>query len=303
MAKKREIYKFLAEGEPAVHISKYLHVSKAYVSKVINELLTGGYIICVNPKGKPKLYAVTKKKYTEKQSIKDQKNAKLTRLYHRYEIIQIQKCSYKSQITHEPTKGKWDKIYNLNSTKVFEYRLPIKDFGNILFKRFKSNNKDTLLIILPRFLIHKEELKDIDNILLEKACMAVSRFKKLFNVGITKPVICQKPDKAVPSHDLKIIDEVQTNGTMKVGDIMIDASEPHNFVEVESKDSRDIINYLDTINKMKYIEDISKNNSILLSNLIETLKTFGENQSRIIGIIQEKEKQNNLKYPSFDINT
>ena len=84
-----------------------------------------------------------------------------------------------------------------------------------------------------------------------------------------------------------MVDAITNNGTFRVGELEADRSPPHLIPEVESTDSRDIVNYLDSIRKIKTIEEQVLNNRKLIHNLIDKMSVLGENQEDIISVISK----------------
>lgn len=292
MRTKNKIYRLLIEGKTASQISEKLNIDKGYVSRIIRQLERGGYIHCVNPKGKPKFYEKTEKSLN-RSKLTILTPDKLTRLSHRLEI-EVQKSTFMFNIIIPPKQEKWDKEYKWNRVQVQQYSHPFKNFGDILFRRFKSKNKDQLLIILPRILIDKNNIENAERILTEYAIKAGAWIQKRFKMRLGLPEICQKPHFAVPAREPEVIDALKKT-TLKVGDIMADSSPPSCIPEIESTDHRDVINYLDAINKIKHIEDILQKQRELLFETIEKMDLIAENQKQLIKITAMLSNISNLK--------
>ena len=292
MKSEERIYRHLIEGLCAKEIHKRTKLSKGYISKIIRRLEQKNLVRCINHHEKIKFYVKTSFHYN--QNAKKVKNEKFPRYRHRREIVQIQKCSFKSTMKYQPTKGKWDSEYDFNGVKVHQYSHPFKDFGTVVFRWFEGKDGDTLVIILPRFLINREELDNIEMVLYEYAFKSCTWIKKQFNMVLTNPVMSQSPDYCATIREPELIDAVDKCGTFKVGDVWCDKSKPHSIPEFESKDKRDVINYLDSINKIKYIDDMVIENRKLINGLSDSVVVLSENQSRIIDFMNKKE--NNLDF-------
>jgi len=287
------VYRHLIEGLCAKEISKSTKLSKGYISKIIRRLEKKNMVRCINHNEKIKFYIKTRINYN-KNAVKTE-NEKFPRHRHRRNIIQIQKCSFKSNIRCLPTKGKWDSEYDFNNVKVSQYSHPFKDFGVVTFRWFHGTDHDTLVTILPRFLIHKDELDNIEMVLYEYAFKSCTWLKKQFNIVVSNPVMSQSPDYATVVKEPELIDAVDRCGTFSVGEVWIDKSKPHEIVEFESKDKRDVINYLESTNKIKYIEDMVFENRNLLDSLSDTVFVLSKNQRKIIDYLKNDDEQLNAE--------
>ena len=253
--KRYKIYKYLIEGYYPGQIAKHLKIDKGYVSKVIKQLEQGGYIQCINPDGKPKFYAATKKPFKATSKLTKQTPDKLTRLRHRRNIVEVQKCSFKFKLLSEPQIQKWDRVWSIRGVKFFQYAHPFENFGNIIFRRAKGSSEDNLIIILPRILIEKPHLKHVERILTDFAVKAGNWFQKRFKCRLGLPEMAQKPHFAVPIKEPSLIPVLQKSSFKVRENIFADSSPPDLIPEFESTDFRDVVNYLEGIEKVKFLED------------------------------------------------
>ena len=210
-------------------------------------------------------------------------------------MVEIQKSSFICQILKPPTKATWDKHYVWKKgVEVFQYSHPFKDFGVVRFRRFMSISNDKLLIILPRLLMHKNEINKAEKILTDYASMSASWIKRRFDMPLSKPEACQKPHYATPCRQPEIIHALQKK-SFHIGEMMADTSPPDLLPEIESTDSRDVVNYLESINKIKWLEDKVLNNELLLRELMSVLDKISDNQTTIIKAMSQQP----LKKDSF----
>jgi hypothetical protein len=285
MQADERIYRLLIEGLSASQIVKKTKLSKGYISKIIRRLEKGGYILCINRSEKPRFYVSTKKPFTPIK-FPDSTPDKTKRLSHRLNMVEIQKSTFQCRILIPPTKATWDSEYEWRTGVIVQqYSYPFRDFGVIRFRRFISKNKDKLIIILPRICLHKDEVTVAEDMLRDYAVKACKWIKKKFDMPVSDPVMCQKPQYAVPLREPELIDAIEKNGTYKVGEIEADKSPPHLIPEIESTDSRDVVNYLDSIRKIKNIEKELINNRNLIHEILDKMEIMGENQANITGII------------------
>lgn len=284
MDKREKIYRLLIHGFSAIQIIKKIKVSKGYISRIIKELEQGGYILCINPNSKPRFYVKTKKDFTSikfPSTIPD----KYTRLSHRLDMVEIQKSSYICNVIVKPTKAKWDSEYQWRpGVSVQQYSHPFKDFGVVRFRRIVSKNKDRIIIILPRICLHKSEVGSADEMLLDYAVKAGKWIKKKFDMPVSMPEICQKPHYAVSAKEPEIVKAID-DASFNINGMMADKSLPDLIPEIESTDSRDIVNYLDSIRKIKSIEEQLLNNRKAIQSILDKMETLGENQEGIISIL------------------
>jgi len=296
MDNDEKVYRLLIEGYCAVQISKKTKLSKGYISRIIKRLESGGYIQPINPNEKPRFYIATKKRFTPIKfttTIPEKYN----RLSHRLNMVEIQKSSFICNVMIPPTKGTWDKEYEWHhGIIVQQYSHPFKNLGEIIFRRLHSKSKDRLMIILPRICVHKSEVFDVEELLNEYAVKACMWIKKRFDMPLSKPVICQKPHYAVSAKEpemIKAIDE----GSFNINGMMADKSPPDFMHEVESEDPRDIVNYLDSIRKIKNIERQLINNSKLIHEILDKMEIMSSNQEQIAGILSMMNQPQTINKP------
>lgn len=299
---KEKVYRLLLEGYCATQIANKLQKNKGYISRIIKRLEKAGYIVQINPNEIPKFYIATKKTFN-RDKLLPVTPVKKERCSHRLEIVEIQKSTFISQIKVQPTKAKWDKHYVWRpGVEVFQFSYPFKDFGIVRFRRFKSKTKDKLMIILPRIMVNKDDVDNVENILSEYALMLAGWIKKKFDMPLSKPEICQKPHYAVPCREPEIIHALEKR-SFKIGEMMADTSPPDCIPEIESTDGRDVVNYLEGINKIKYLEEKLLNNKSLLNKMMDTLEIVVDNQTSIVNVLNnafsDQNSQSKLKDDSF----
>jgi transposase len=287
-----KIYRLLITNNSASQISRRIGVSKPYIHKIINKLEESGHIVCINPKGKPKHYTKTKKTYTRSKLTKILPTTRPT-----LDIIEIQKSTFSFNINIEhKIKRKWDKTYIWRKgVQVNQYTYPFKNLGSVIFRQIKSNNVNKLIIILPRINIDKSEIEGIENILIDYAMKCAVWYQKTFKMKVGLPEVIQKPHFAVCLKEPEIIKEVQEGKTFHIGDVMVDKSPPKNLPEFESTDKRDVINYLDSINKIKHIKDMAVENRNLINALADKVEMVVKNQHSILTKLQPKAEIDDMR--------
>lgn len=274
----------LIEGYSASQIVKRKKMSKGYISRIIRELEKNGFIECITPKSKPKFYVTTKKPFSPNK-FPNLTPDKYSRLSHRLDMIEVQKCSFICKVLVPPTKDVWDKDYVWHrGVVVQQYSHPFRDLGIIVFRRFKSNKIDKLMIILPRITVHKSEVRSVEDMLNDYAIKASKWIKKKFDMPLGSPRICQKPHFAVGAKEPELIEAID-KGSFDVDGMMADKSPPDFIPEIESTDYRDVVNYLDSIRKIKLLEQQVLNNRRLIQNILDKMIGFGENQTTLINAI------------------
>lgn len=209
-------------------------------------------------------------------------------------MVEIQKSSYICKILKSPSKAKWDSEYTWKpGVQVQQYSHPFRDFGVVRFRRFVSNNIDKLIIILPRICLHKSEVDTAEAMLNDYAVKACRWIKKKFDMPVAIPVICQKPHYAVSAKEPELVDAID-KGSFNINGMMADKSPPDFIPEIESEDPRDIVNYLDSIRKIKSIEEQVLNNRKLIRNILDKMDILGENQENISVILDIMTKPREL---------
>lgn len=287
MSRKETIYRLLIQGLSASQIAEKLGVDKGYVSRIIHELRVGGFIICIAPKAKPKFYEKTEKNLNGSKLTTLSPN-KLTRLSGRLNTILVQKSSFIFNITDvADVDRKWDREYIWRKgVTVYQYTHPFENFGSVVFRRFKSKNIDELMVILPRILIDKSNLDNAERFLTDYAVKAGVWYQKRFKMRLGLPMMSQSPHFAVPAKEPEVISVLQ-KATLRVGDIMADSSPPSLTPEIESRDTRDVVNYLEGVDKIKHIEDELHATQNLLSEVKKTIELISKNQSEMGNIISQ----------------
>jgi len=273
--------------------------------KIIKELEAEGLIVCINPKGRPKFYEATKKpypinedkltKFTNNNSVKltniscGNKEGKLKRLDPPVQggskTVQIQRAQILFHVlVPPPANTKWDKQYQLrNGVKVYQYSHPFKNLGTVVFQRYKSEKTDKLLVTLPRMLVSKEQIRDekaVNDFLIDFAMRAVAWFQKRFKCRLGLPEIATKPDFAVVVEEPELAQALQKY-TFKVGEVWADSSPPDNLPEIESKNPVHIINYLESVQKIKDIEDNLNQTTDKIKNLEQQLAIISRQVSEL----------------------
>ena len=340
---KKRVYDLLITGKNPKRIAQIIGVSLPYVLKIIKQLEADGLVVCINPKGRPKFYEATKKPYpideakltklTNNNNVKltniscGNKEEKLKRLKPPVQggskTVQIQRAQILFHVIVPPPAGtKWDKQYQLkNGVKVYQYSHPFKNLGTVVFQRYKSEKTDKLLVTLPRMLVSKEQIRDekaVNDFLIDFAMRAVVWFQKRFKCRLGLPEIATKPDFAVVVEEPELAQALKKY-TFKVGEVWADSSPPDNLPEIESKNPVHIINYLESIQKIKDIEENLKqtddkikalsqqieiaNNQIQhlanalalmaekVSTMAESITTFSNAISKIYGIKKDDDRR------------
>ena len=288
----KEIYNRVIVGEHSSKIAKSLGVSRVYVSRAIARFESGGYIRCINRKGKPKVYEATKKIFN-RSTLVPLSPVMLTRSCGRHEIVKIQKSSFRFNIIIKPLEAKWDKEYtwsNNKSVQVQQYTHPF-EHGSVMFRRFLSKNDDFLMIILPQMMLPENEMDNSEAILTEMATMAGAWIQKRFKMGLGLPEPVQKPHYAVAPREPELVKAFK-KGSYKVGEMMGDSSPPDKLSEVESTNPRDITNYLHSIAKIKTLEDELQEMRQMQKQLIDTVSQMAKAQKEfceLMGTGKEKD--------------
>ena len=232
---------------------------KAYISRIIGRLIEGGYLLCFNPRSRVRSYVATKKPFllSDVSLLTSMPSSKSQRLRGRCNIVQIQKSSFISDVVGPPkVLVKWDEERKLkNGVTQYQYSYPFENIGSITFIRTVSKKgKDSLLIILPRFLWEKEN-GDPRPFLRETADRAGTWLMHRFKMELVGLRVCQDPDFAQPLTDKKLIEMAQ-RGTYTVNGFMIDSSSPDNIPEIESKDYFDLLELTELPGRVRELEEI-----------------------------------------------
>lgn len=235
----REIYNRLISSQSQTKISKVLQKDKAQISRMVNRLVEGGYINCLNPQSRDKIYTATKKPF-KAELVYKLPSSKSQRIHGRCNIIQIQKSSFITRVLSPPKKDvKWDKEWVSNGVNHQLFSYPFPNVGEVKFQRIIGKNSDQVKIILPRLVWDKHD-ENPGVFLRELADRAGSWFMKHFKIEMAGLDVCQRPDYALMLTDPKLVNMSQ-HGTYRANNIMIDSSSPDNLPEIESKDYDDIL--------------------------------------------------------------
>lgn len=237
------IYSRCIKGDSQKELRDFIHnkygrnYDKAYISRIVNKLITTGYLICHNPRSRSRCYYATKKILTSKKisHLIKLEDIKSQRLHGICNIVQIQKSTFITQIKSGPYKNiKWDKVWSTNGLDHFLFSYPFENLGSVGFQRMTSMGTDQLKIILPRILWNKDD-GNPKEFLRELADRVGTWFMKRFKIELVGLRICSKPHFAVVLTDPRLI-KIAQEGTYRINDFMIDSSPPHNVPEIESED-------------------------------------------------------------------
>ena len=238
---------------------------KAYVSRIIGRLIEGGYLLCFNPRSRVRSYVATKKPFllVDVSLLSKMPSSKGQRLRGRCTIVQIQKSSFICDVRHGPRiVVKLDDTRKLkNGVIQYQYSYPFENIGSVTFVRTVGKKKDSLQIMLPRFLWEKAN-GDPYPFIRELADRCGVWLMHRFKMDMSGLRVCQRPDFASPLTDRKLI-ELAQRGTYTVNGFMIDSSSPDNIPEIESKDYFDLVELTEAPMKIRELEDMI--NQVVLS--------------------------------------
>jgi len=246
---------------------------KAYVSRIIGRLIEGGYLLCFNPRSRVKSYVATKKPFllVDVSLLSKMPSRKSQRLRGRCNIVQIQKSSFICDVRHGPKINvKWDEERFLkNGVVQYQFSYPFENIGSVTFVRTVGKKKDSLQIMLPRFLWEKAN-GDPYPFIRELADRAGVWLMHRFKMDCSGLRVCQRPDFASPLTDKKLI-ELAQRGTYTVNGFMIDSSSPDNIPEIESKDYFDLLELTETPRKLRELEEKLNNVVDVVDKLVDTM--------------------------------
>ena len=276
-----KIYIYLCRGFCQKNICQNLGKDKGQISRMITRLEAGGWILCINPNERLKLYTATKKPFKVKNTKELFKinTSKSQRLHTRCNIIQIQKARFILDVkkVHDVDR-KWDKDWEINngvSKSMYSYPFSFFNGGEATFI---LNKEKSLEISLPR-MIWDKGWGDPDAFLFDSANRCANWFMNRFKVEVCNLRFCQHPDYSMVLTDPRLI-ELAQKGTFRSGNVMIDSSAPDNIPEIESKDW-DTIDGLSTIvPRVNNLEkDVGEIKSIVVSlktDLVEIKNIFSQ---------------------------
>jgi hypothetical protein len=224
----------LIKGKSQNQICKVLQKDKGQISRIVNRLVSGGYLVCKNPQSRDKIYIATKKPFNAKEVYK-LPSSKSQRIHGRCEIIQIQKSSFLTHVKSPPKVNvKWDKEWDINGLHYQQYAFPFPSVGDVKFQRIIGKNSDKVKIILPRMIWDRSEGTP-EPFLREVADRAGTWFMHHFKIELVGLSVCQSPDYALMLTDSRLID-LSRKGTFHNDKVMLDCSKPDELPELESKD-------------------------------------------------------------------
>jgi len=223
-SKKAKIYNLLADGFTQARVAKILGISRQYVNKVTKELLEGGFLVCINPKGNPKLYKATGRPYIIKQGKKQcsVNQIRRGRPFDALELCRVHQIVCKANIIKQPENVPWDNEWKNNGTSYFQMKV-VLDIGIVTFRRIKGKQSDQLVIWMPERWLSKEEMQKYLPVLKGYAQRAANWFMKKYNCTLGLLELYQKPHFAFPE-DPDIVHLAKT-GNFSHGNIWVDESE------------------------------------------------------------------------------
>lgn len=191
---KARVYEYLLEGYAQTRIAKLLGVTRQRINSITKEFLKSGYIICINPKGNPKLYEATDKPLILKNIKRRGRN------FRPFERVRVHNISYVFSVVVPPIEPvKWDSESCLNNG-VSQHSLiyPFEEIGNVTFKRIVGKKKDRLIIwISDEIWMSKEQLSDYEKIILGYCQQCANWFMKRFRCRLEPVGLHQKPHFAI----------------------------------------------------------------------------------------------------------
>lgn len=258
------IYSRCVKGDSQKEIRLFIYnkykryYDKAYISRITGRLIESGYLLCFNPRSRVRSYVATKKPFllVDVSLLTKLPSNRSQRLRGRCNVVQIQKSSFITDVVAPPKINvKWDETRILKNNVIqYQYSYPFENIGSVTFIRtVSSKGKDSLLIMLPRFLWSKED-GDPRPFLRELADRAGVWLMHRFKMECSGLRVCQEPDFAMPLTDKKLIRLAQ-RGTYTVNGFMIDSSAPDNIPELESKDYFDLVELTEAPKHIRELEE------------------------------------------------
>lgn len=203
---KYKIYKYAIQGYPQSKIASFLRIDKAYVNRVIKELIREGYIKPVCENTKPIIYEATNKLYPV-----DEKLTKSTSggLSPRLNLIVL-----KYRILKPPEVKVDGKEWVANNTRFVDHR-ELFDEGYVTFRII---NDKVLVVFMPEQIVDAVHIRHTRQLLYEKAQDYANWFQKTYRCQLGLPEIYQDYHIAFLEKDPFLNQMVQKYGMVKLVD-------------------------------------------------------------------------------------
>lgn len=229
---RKTVYDLAIQGFCAKQIMKFTRRTNARISQILSSLIDDGFLKCINPRDKVKIYEATKKPFsmiivpverdpylTIQQSKTGKKvNRGFNMTYHGI------RCHAIGYISDVKTMGKvpWDKKWKTKSAAYCLYKYPFKNVGEISFQWILSRTSNQLKITLPSIWWNYSG-GDPEPFLRNVADMAGTWFMKEFHCDLRGLRKCGKGHFEMPVHDKGLVELAQAS-SIKVGDFVLDCS-------------------------------------------------------------------------------
>lgn len=241
--KKDLIYHYLIQGYPACKIKEFkdINCTKGYISQVVRQLVSKGYIQEVlekTPSGKllhkkPKLYSKTHKQYP----------SKFSDLTSRVSVDHVEQprlnliCLY-YHVVSKPKKEVMGHSWTINNTRYVDVKHVFPE-GRVTFRII---NEGTLVVFMPEVVVRVEDLRHTRQRLFVKAQEYANWFQKTFGCSLGLPEIRQDYHIAVGERDPFLMELCKDYGLVKVLDekdnVLFWWDRSKGFLEFETKSEK-----------------------------------------------------------------
>jgi len=229
---RKTVYDLAIQGFCAKQIMKFTRRTNARISQILSSLIDDGFLKCINPRDKVKIYEATKKPFSMiivpvgggvlnyRQQGKTEK--KVNRGFNMTSHgIRCHAIGYISDVK-KMGKVPWDKKWKTKSAAYCLYRYPFKNVGEISFQWILSRTSNQLKITLPSIWWNYSD-GDPEPFLRNVADMAGTWFMKEFHCDLRGLRKCGKGHFEIPVHDKGLVELAQAS-SIQVGDFVLDCS-------------------------------------------------------------------------------
>ncbi|MDD3492833.1 MAG: helix-turn-helix domain-containing protein [Candidatus Thermoplasmatota archaeon] len=179
------MYRLLIEGVPQARVARIMGVSRQRVSQITRQLVEGGRIRCVNPRGKPKFYEATGRRPADVKAAPSGTGQPLCRVH-------LVACV--ASILEPPRRPvEWDREWTLPNGNRYFSRKEVLSGQAVCFTRMVTRSADRLIIFMPERWLTAEQLRDYKAHLEGYARSAAVWFAQRYDCQLGLLELYQKP--------------------------------------------------------------------------------------------------------------
>lgn len=230
------IYDLCISGLPAKKICTILGRDKAQVSRIIKALVELGYLYCINPRDKVKVYEATTKKLSGEKTIVDSitHQSRKPKVDYGGYYTRCHGLRYRALIKSWGKEPRFlDDQWETKGTVHFLYHQSFDGLSDqpVSFIRHRSSYSDTLSVILPDRYFNTQRSGDVGDWLFHQVRKVVGWFCSEYGVVVSELRECSGVSHAIRMRHPELVKLAQERTVIFGNGAVLDAS--HGTPEVE----------------------------------------------------------------------